>query len=63
MEKTRDQVIDDLCERGFLNYLFDDKKFGKDFMNDYLQSIDYESSNTFFNKFIDYVVQQQEVAK
>ena len=26
MEKTRDQVIDDLCQRGFLNCLFDDKK-------------------------------------
>ena len=63
MEKTRDQVIDNLCERGFLNYLFDDKKFGKDFMNDYLLSIDSESSNTFFNKFIDYVVQQQEVSQ
>tara|TARA_B100001093_G_scaffold458572_1_gene471092 strand:+ start:586 stop:774 length:189 start_codon:yes stop_codon:yes gene_type:complete len=60
MLKTRDQIIDHLCQKGFLNYLFDDKKFGKDFMNDYLLSIDSESSNTFFNKFIDYVVQQQE---
>jgi len=60
MEKTRDQVADDLCERGFLNYLFDNKKFGKDFMNDYLLSIGSESSNTFYNKLIDFVVKQQE---
>ena len=60
MLKTRDQIIDHLCQKGFLNVLFNDKKFGKDFMHDYLMSIDSESSNSFYTKFIDFVVKQQE---
>ena len=39
MEKTRDQVIDDLCKRGFLNYLFDDKKFSTSDLADSLSGL------------------------
>ena len=55
----KNQLIDELCQKGILNTLFEDKKFGKDFMHEYLSSIDQKNFNFFQNKLVDFITKQE----
>jgi len=60
MNKTKEKIIDNLCQKGILNTLFKDQKFGKDFMFDYLSSIDHKDFNLFQNKLVNFIAKQKE---
>ena len=53
------QLIDELFKKGILNTLFNDEKFGKDFMHEYLSSIDQKNFNFFQNKLVDFIAKQK----
>ena len=55
------QLIDELCQKGILNTLFDDKKFGKDFMFEYLSSIDQKDFHNLTHKLIDFIAKQKPI--
>ena len=59
MNKTKEKIIDNLFKKGILNTLFNDEKFGKDFMHEYLSSIDQKSFNLFQNKLVNFIIKQQ----
>jgi len=59
MNKTKEKIIDNLFKKGILNTLFNDEKFGKDFMHEYLSSIDQKNFNFFQNKLVDFITKQQ----
>ena len=61
MNKTKEKIIDNLFKKGILNTLFNDEKFGKDFMHEYLSSINQKDFNLFQNKLVSFIIQQQEV--
>ena len=54
------QIIDELFKKGILNTLFNDEKFGKDFMHEYLSSIDHKDFNLFQNKLVNFIAKQKE---
>ena len=60
MNKTKEKIIDNLFKKGILNTLFNDEKFGKDFMHEYLSSINQKDFNLFQNKLVNFIIQQQE---
>ena len=59
MNKTKEKIIDKLCQNGILNTLFKDQKFGKDFMFDYLSSIDQKDFHIFTHKLVDFIAKQK----
>ena len=59
MNKTEEKVIDNLFKKGILNTLFNDENFGKDFMHEYLSSIDQKSFNLFQNQFVKFIVKKR----
>ena len=59
MNKTKEKIVDNLFKKGILNTLFNDEKFGKDFMHEYLSSIDQKNFNFFQNKLVDFITKQQ----
>ena len=59
MNKTKEKIIDNLFKKGILNTLFNDEKFGKDFMHEYLSSIDQKNFNFFQNKLVDFIAKQK----
>tara|TARA_R100000988_G_scaffold88392_1_gene51440 strand:+ start:624 stop:815 length:192 start_codon:yes stop_codon:yes gene_type:complete len=61
MNKTKEKIIDNLFKKGILNTLFNDENFGKDFMHEYLSSINQKDFNLFQNKLVKFIIQQQEV--
>jgi len=61
MTKTKEKIIDNLFKNGILNTLFNDENFGKDFMHEYLSSINQKDFNLFQNKLVNFIIQQQEV--
>jgi len=61
MNKTKEKIIDNLFKKGILNTLFNDENFGKDFMHEYLSSINQKDFNLFQNKLVNFIIQQQEV--
>ena len=61
MNKTKEKIIDNLFKKGILNTLFNDENFGKDFMHEYLSSINQKDFNLFQNKLVSFIIQQQEV--
>ena len=61
MKKTKEKIIDNLFKKGILNTLFNDENFGKDFMHEYLSSINQKDFNLFQNKLVKFIIQQQEV--
>ena len=61
MNKTKEKIVDNLFKKGILNTLFNDEKFGKDFMHEYLSSIDIKAFNLFQNKLVKFIIQQQEM--
>ena len=60
MPKTRDQIIDDLCKKGIFNTLFNDEKFGKEFLYEYFLSIDGKDFHFFTDKLVDFISKEQE---
>ena len=61
MNKSKENIIDNLFKKGILNTLFNDENFGKDFMHEYLSSINQKDFNLFQNKLVKFIIQQQEV--
>ena len=61
MNTTKEKIIDNLFKKGILNTLFNDENFGKDFMHEYLSSINQKDFNLFQNKLVKFIIQQQEV--
>ena len=59
MNKTKEKIVDNLFKKGILNTLFNDEKFGKDFMHEYLSSIDQKNFNFFQNKLVDFIAKQK----
>jgi len=59
MQITSEKIIDNLFKKGILNTLFNDENFGKDFMHEYLSSIDQKSFNLFQNKLVNFIIKQQ----
>ena len=58
MNKTEEKIIDNLFKKGILNTLFDDENFGKDFIHEYLSSIDQKAFNLFQNKLVKFIKQR-----
>ena len=63
MTKTKEKIIDNLFKNGILNTLFNDEKFGKDFMHEYLTSIEHKDFNLFQNKLVNFIAKQQKKTK
>jgi hypothetical protein len=59
MNKTEEKVIDNLFKKGILNTLFNDENFGKDFMHEYLSSIDQKAFNLFQNQLVKFIVKKR----
>ena len=63
MNKTKEKIVDNLFKKGILNTLFTDEELGRDFMHEYLSSIEQKDFNLFQNKLVNFIAKQQEETK
>lgn len=63
MNKTKEKIVDNLFKKGILNTLFTDEELGRDFMHEYLTSIEHKDFNLFQNKLVNFIAKQQEETK
>tara|TARA_B100001250_G_scaffold413095_1_gene446109 strand:+ start:1606 stop:1797 length:192 start_codon:yes stop_codon:yes gene_type:complete len=63
MNKTKEKIVDNLFKKGILNTLFTDEELGRDFMHEYLTSIEQKDFNLFQNKLVNFIAKQQEETK
>ena len=63
MNKTKEKIVDNLFKKGILNTLFTNEELGRDFMHEYLTSIEQKDFNLFQNKLVNFIAKQQEETK
>ena len=63
MNKTKEKIVDNLFKKGILNTMFTHEELGRDFMHEYLTSIEQKDFNLFQNKLVNFIAKQQEETK
>lgn len=60
-EAIRQEVSNLICEEGLLNHIFKDTQVGKDFMYEYLMTLNQNDWSAFYRLFIDQIIKEPTV--